>query len=92
MENESEPNEVTNPDAIIETDSNLVLELMRQHAAHIDQLEDRDARKSELMLGMQQEIKLLGSAVAGHQKILEASQPTQEPGPEAPPKPPPLMN
>jgi hypothetical protein len=93
MENEDparETAEVTNHDGtIVEVDSNLVLELMRQQAAHIDRLEEHIARRDELQIGMQREISLLASAISGHQRILEASQPTPELGP---PKPPPLMN
>jgi hypothetical protein len=91
-----ENEEVTNPNEDVVVDSNLVLKLMRQQAEHIDRqddriarLEERDAKKDELMLGMQREISLLASAISGHQRIFEASQPTPEP---EPPKPPPVMN
>jgi uncharacterized coiled-coil protein SlyX len=71
MENESELNEVTNPDAIIEVDSNLVYQLMQQHAEHLDRSDERIAQLEELLLGLKRALSLLGTAVAGHQAEIE---------------------
>jgi hypothetical protein len=79
-------------DGIVEVDSNAVLKLMRQQAEHIDrqddriaELENRNTRQNELLLGMQREISLLASAISGHQQIIEASQPEPKTGPPPPP-------
>lgn len=52
--------------------------------------QDKRMDQQDEMIALQQnEIKLLGAALKGHQQIIEATQPEVAPGP---PKPPPIIH